>query len=132
MHHKKELIQFKEHFEQNSLMIDELQKLNQSYSLIIEKKDFSNKLLLDSAIIKEFCIDFQKISNDIIEINSKLELEKEELKRLLSFNDDLDKVIMYGKEYLVKTESSDCPLCKTPFDSFKDILSKIDLEKLGL
>lgn len=129
--HKKQLIEFKENFKENSLKIDGLQKLAQSYSLIIEKKDFSNNLLLDRIVIKDVLTEVQKLKNDLIEKNGILLLEKEELNKLLRFNDDLDKVILYGKEYLIKTESSDCPLCKTPFKSFKDILSKIDLEKLG-
>lgn len=129
--HRKELIEFKDKFQQNSVKIDGLQKLAQSYSLIIEKKDFSNNLLLDRIVIKDVLTEVQKLKNDLIEKNGILLLEKEELNKLLRFNDDLDKVILYGKEYLIKTESSDCPLCKTPFESFKDILSKIDLEKLG-
>lgn len=129
--HKKQLNEFKENFQQNSLKIDGLQKLNQSYALIIEKKDFSNNLLLDRIVTKEVLIELQKLSNDLIEKNGILVFEKEELNKVLSFNNDLDKVILYGKEYLIKTESSDCPLCKTPFESFKEILSKIDLEKLG-
>lgn len=129
--HRKELIEFKDKFQQNSVEIDGLQKLAQSYSLIIEKKDFSNNLLLDRIVIKDVLTEVQKLKNDLIEKNGILLLDKEELDKLLRFNDDLDKVILYGKEYLIKTESSDCPLCKTPFESFKDILSKIDLEKLG-
>lgn len=129
--HRKELIEFKDKFQQNSVEIDGLQKLAQSYSLIIEKKDFSNNLLLDRIVKKDVLTEVQKLKNDLIEKNEILLLEKEELNKLLRFNDDLDKVILYGKEYLIKTESSDCPLCKTPFESFKDILSKIDLEKLG-
>lgn len=129
--HKKELIEFKELFTKNNLKINELQELIQSYSIIIEKEDFSNTLLVDNVATKVFCDEFGIIGNKLIDINSKLLLEKDELKKLLSFNDDLDKVIMYGKDYLVKTESSDCPLCKTSFNSFQDILSKIDLEKLG-
>lgn len=129
--HKKELNELKDNFQQNSLKIDDLQKLTQSYLLIIEKKDFSNDLLLNGIVTKEDLTEVQKIRNDFIEKNGILVLENEELKKLLSFNDDLDKVILYGKEYLIKTESSDCPLCKTPFESFKDILSKIDIGKLG-
>lgn len=129
--YKNELIDFKELFTKNNLKINELQELNQSYSIIIEKKDFSNTLLVDNAITKAFFDEIGIIGNKLIDINSKLLLENEELKRLLSFNDDLDKVIMYGKDYLVKTESSDCPLCKTSFNSFQDILSKIDLGRLG-
>lgn len=129
--HKKELIEFKELFNKNNLKINELQELNQSYSVIIEKKDFSNTLLVDNVTTKVFCDEFGIIGNKLIDVNSNLLLEKEELKRLLSFNDDLDKVILYGRDYLVKTESSDCPLCKTSFNSFQDILSKIDLGRLG-
>lgn len=129
--HKKELVEFKELFTKNNLKINELQELNQSYSVIIEKKDFSNTLLVGNVNVKVFCDEFGIIGNKLIAINSKLLLENEELKRLLSFNDDLDKLIMYGKDYLVKTESSDCPLCKTSFNSFQDILSKIDLDRLG-
>lgn len=129
--HKKELIEFKEHFEKNSIKINELQELNQSYSLIIDKKDFSNTLLIGNVDIKALCDQFGIIANKLIDFNSKLISETNELNRLLSFNDDLDKVIMYGKGYLIKTESSDCPLCKTTFNSFQDILSKIDLERLG-
>ncbi|MDM1328670.1 AAA family ATPase [Myroides odoratimimus] len=128
---RKELIEFKEYFQQNSVKIDSLQKSAQSYSLIIEKKDYSNELLLDGIVAKEVLTELQKLSNNLIEKNGILVCEKEELNKLLRFNDDLDKVIFYGKDYLIKTESSDCPLCKTPFESFKDILSKIDLEKLG-
>lgn len=128
--HKKELNALKDNSQQNSLEIDDLQKLTQSYLLIVEKKDFSN-ILLDRIVTKDVLTEIQKLSNDFKEKNEILVCEKEELNKLLSFNDDLDKVILYGKEYLIKTESSDCPLCKTPFESFKDILSKIDLEKLG-
>ena len=128
---EEELTEFKERFEKNNLKIDELQKKNQLYSVIIEKKDFSNTLLAGNVIIKVFCDEFGIIGDKLIDLNSKLISEKDELNRVLSFNDDLDKVIMYGKDYLVKTESSDCPLCKTSFDTFQDILSKIDLDKLG-
>lgn len=128
---KQELIEFKEHFEKNNKKINELQELNQSYSLIIDKKNFSNTLLNANIDIKASCDEFEIITNKLIDFNSKLTSEKNELNTLLSFNDDLDKVIMYGKGYLIKTESSDCPLCKTTFNSFQEILSKIDLERLG-
>ena len=128
---KQELIEFKEHFEKNNKKINELQELNQSYSLISDKKKFSNTLLNANIDIKAFCDEFEIITNKLIDFNSKLTSEKNELNTLLSFNDDLDKVIMYGKGYLIKTESSDCPLCKTTFNSFQEILSKIDLERLG-
>ncbi|MCT4072223.1 AAA family ATPase [Elizabethkingia anophelis] len=128
---KQELIEFKEHFEKNNKKINELQELNQSYSLISDKKNFSNTLLNANIDIKAFCDEFEIITNKLIDFNSKLTSEKNELNTLLSFNDDLDKVIMYGKGYLIKTESSDCPLCKTTFNSFQEILSKIDLERLG-
>lgn len=129
--HQDELIELKQSFEKNNNKINGLQALDQSYSVIIEKKDFSNTLLVGNVIIKPFCEEFGTVVNKLIDLNSKLLSVKEELNRLLSFNDDLDKVIMFGKDYLVKTESSDCPLCKTSFNSFQDILSKIDLERLG-
>lgn len=61
----------------------------------------------------------------------ELDLEKQELAYIKSgsLNENLNRIIKWGEAYTIETETSGCPLCQSPFDSFDLLLSNIRKDK---
>jgi exonuclease SbcC len=111
------------------LEIRKNQKRKQIFDEIIEKEDCLNIILFENKKSKEFCSDLKKTTELAAKLNSQISSKQIELNKLGTLNENLDKIILFGEDYITKTNSSDCPLCKSPFDSFEDLIKRIKLDK---
>lgn len=113
----------------NELEIKNPQKRKQLLDEIIEKEDYLNIILFENEKSKEFCSDFKESAVLVAKLNSQISLKQIELDKIGTLNENLDKIILFGEDYITKTNTSDCPLCKSRFDSFENLIERIKLDK---
>lgn len=63
------------------------------------------------------------------ELKSKKEIIKEKnetFKKAGNLKENLERIKLWGKEYVEDTKDNNCPLCDTPFNNFEALLKEID------
>jgi DNA repair exonuclease SbcCD ATPase subunit len=125
----KELLKLNTKISDKDLEIRELQKSNQIFDEIIEKEDYSNTVLSENKKAKEFCDNLIINTHRVNYLKSDISLKQKELDKSGTLNENLDKIILFGEGYITTTHTSECPLCKTSFESFEKLIEKIKLDK---
>lgn len=126
---KEELPELNLKIKEEDLKIKKLQERNLEFDKTIENEDYSNITIANNRDFKAYCFDLDKNTRSINLMNSKITIKQKELEKSGTLNDDLNKIILFGEDYITKTNSSDCPLCKTTFETFEDLLQKVKSEK---
>jgi exonuclease SbcC len=126
---KEELPELNIKIKEEDLKIKKLQERNLEFDKTIENEDYSNITIASNLDFKAYCFDLDKNTRSINLMNSKITIKQKELEKSGTLNDDLNKIILFGEDYITKTNSSDCPLCKTTFETFEDLLQKVKSEK---
>lgn len=125
----KDLNQFKLKVNEKDLEIEKLQKSSQVFDEIIKHENYSNSIFLDN---NGYIVLYKKLKENVESTNklkADITLKKEKLDKTGSLNENLDKIILFGEDYITETNSSDCPLCKSSFKTFEDLLEKVKLDK---
>lgn len=100
-------------------------------------------LKLESFCDKEYTYkEFKELASEIKKEFKEIEILNDRLKELRldyskkgTLNENLQKIIELGRDYISQTETNACPLCNTPQDDFATLLSCISSQKesaLGL
>ncbi|PHS08093.1 MAG: hypothetical protein COA88_07305 [Kordia sp.] len=126
---KKDLNQLKLKVNEKEVEIEKLQKSNQLFTEIIKQENYSSNIFSDN---NQYILLCKKLKENVEAINKlkvDITLKKEKLDKAGSLNENLDKIILFGEDYITATNSSDCPLCKSSFKTFEDLLEKVKLDK---
>ncbi|WP_035845621.1 AAA family ATPase [Crocinitomix catalasitica] len=126
---EKEVTVLKEKISKKEIEIEKLQKKNQEFNRIIEDEVYPNTILLENENYIALCNNLKDNIEQIDLLKVKVELKQKELDKSGTLNENLDRLILFGEDYITKTNSSDCPLCKTTFKSFEDLIDKVKLDK---
>lgn len=74
-------------------------------------------------------------SDELSALEKNLASNEEKYFRSGSLNENLQRILNFGKDYIKETKTSTCPLCASEFQDFQDLLSVISRQKedvLGL
>lgn len=126
---KKDLPELNLKIDSKNIQINDLQKRNQIFGGIIEKEDYTNSILIDNEKFKELCFNLKINTESVDQIKSDISSKQKKLDKSGTLNENLNKIILFGEDYINKTNTSDCPLCKTPFNTFENLIKNIKLEK---
>lgn len=109
-----------------SKLIQSEKELIRKYQSFIEKKDWFNKNFIEQSENYKRGIDLLK------ELSTKIELKKSEIvdktksiNKSGSLNENINRIKLWGKEYVEETKVKSCPLCSSKFESFDELLSSI-------
>lgn len=94
-------------------------------------------LTLESFCNGEYTYDiFKELASEIKQEFKEVNALKNTLKELRSdynkkgnLNENLQKIIEFGRDFITQTQTSTCPLCNTPQDDFEKLLSRISIQK---
>jgi DNA repair exonuclease SbcCD ATPase subunit len=84
---------------------------------------------------KELASEIKKEFKEIGILNDRLKELRLDYSKKGTLNENLQKIIELGRDYISQTETNTCPLCNTPQDDFATLLSCISSQKesvLGL
>jgi exonuclease SbcC len=126
---EKELTDLKEKINKKEIEIEKLQKTSQEFNKIIEDEVYPYTILLENKSYIALCNNLKDNIELIILLKAKVEIKQKELDKSGTLNENLDRLILFGEDYITKTNSSDCPLCKTTFKSFEDLIDNVKLDK---
>lgn len=126
---EKELTDLKEKISKKEIEIEKLQKNNQEFNKIIEDEAYPNTILLENQNYTELNNNLKENTSQINQLKTEVELKQKELDKSGTLNENLDRLILFGEDYITQTNSSNCPLCKTTFKSFEDLIDKVKLDK---
>ncbi|WNH07673.1 hypothetical protein [Thalassobellus suaedae] len=126
---EKELTDLKEKISKKEIEIEKLQKTSQEFNKIIENEVYPNTILLENENYIALCNNLKDNIELIDLLKAKVEIKQKELDKSGTLNENLDRLILFGEDYITKTNSSDCPLCKTTFESFESLIDKVKLDK---
>ena len=112
---------------------DEIQtekEILRKYKLCIERKDW------DSLTFKQELEYWNQNINHLKELETKIKNKKFEIdSKTKSFNksgnlnENINRIKIWGKEYIEETKVEFCPLCNSRFNSFEDLLNRILADK---
>jgi DNA repair exonuclease SbcCD ATPase subunit len=72
---------------------------------------------------------WSKLDGERRTIDKKIAAFRTELERTGSFEENLDRILTWGAEYVRELEETSCPLCKTEFGDFSVLLARVAAEK---
>ncbi|WP_217607185.1 AAA family ATPase [Chitinophaga sp. GbtcB8] len=78
---------------------------------------------------KELASEIKNEFKIIVSLNDTLKELRSEYNKKGSLNENLQKIIELGKDFISRTETNTCPLCNTPQDDFERLLSCISSQK---
>lgn len=113
------------------IQITDLQKRRQVFDEIIESEDYTNIILTENKKAKVFCNNLSTNTELINKKNTDIRKKQKKLNKSGTLDENLDKIILFGENYINKTNTTDCPLCKTSFDSFEKLIESVKTEKKG-
>ncbi|MGG0153964.1 AAA family ATPase [Bacillus mycoides] len=110
----------------------------QSIDSKVQEIEFLMKLNVKELINYEFELDkYKELIDSLTKLESSIESQmkkrankEEEYRQLVELNNDFNALLKVGKKVIETSESSDCPVCSTPFNNFNILLKRID-ENIG-
>ncbi|WP_318481129.1 AAA family ATPase [Photobacterium leiognathi] len=115
--------------EEHRLLIDDMNSKVKFYDSFIDRINRDDYPIIVDQDLKEFVPLIEKIKNDklkLSELDKEVENLKIKLEQTSSLNKELKKIIELGSDIIVKNKLTDCPLCRTNFDSFEALSKSIN------
>jgi exonuclease SbcC len=78
---------------------------------------------------KELVFEIKKEFKEIGSLNVVLKELKLDYSKKGSLNENLQKIIELGRDFIAQTETKTCPLCNTPQENFEILISRISIQK---
>ncbi len=78
---------------------------------------------------KELASKIKKEFKDIESLNETLKEQRLDYNKKGNLNENLQKIIELGRDFISQTETNTCPLCNTPQSDFQILLSRISSQK---
>ena len=86
----------------------------------------------DRLALQETLQNQASLTTTLNEVNTLLQQQQEAAKRSGSLDENLDRIITWGEEYVTALDADHCPLCKTEFSSVSELLAQIRAEKVSV
>lgn len=119
----------------NSIVPEIRNELNIIQSLLFLKLESFCETEYAYKEFKELASEIKKEFKELGILNDRLKELRVDYSKKGTLNENLQKIIELGRDYISQTENSTCPLCNTPQDDFATLLSCISSQKesaLGL
>ena len=126
----KELTDLKSKINKKEFELEKFQKSIQDLNKILEEEVYPDTIILENQDYIELYKNLKENSELINQLKIEVKLKQKELDKSGSLNENLDKLILFGEDYIIKTNSSNCPLCKTAYESFEDLIHRVKLDKI--
>lgn len=71
--------------------------------------------------------EYKLISDELKSKRDVVKRENEKLKKSGSLEENLNRIKLWGKEYVEEVKFKNCPLCNSPFENFEALISEIEV-----
>jgi exonuclease SbcC len=114
---------------EKQVQIDGFLKRRREVTQLLESADYSELLDADVLALGKHLTTYRELQRRYEQNSHELEQVKKDYQHSGSLEENLDRLLAWGAEYVQALDENHCPLCKTEFANVSDLLDQIRSEK---